>query len=140
MLFLFFGRKTRLTAKPGDLALVFGTLFGAAQVIMESLRDDGHMLWGFVRASQIISILLPVAAITLFSIRLIRKEGMSLKPVAAWLIAGAAIGLAIIKEFDIDTSNNLTREYALMSLAMAVLAAVALLLWRKAKAVQKQNT
>lgn len=140
MLCLFFGRKTRLTAKPGDLALIFGTLFGSAQVIMESLRDDGHMLWGFVRASQIISILLPVAAIALFSIRLIRREGMNLRPAAAWLIAGAAIVLAIIKEFDIDTSNNLTREYALMSLAMAVLAAVALLLWRKAKAVQKQNT
>jgi phosphatidylglycerol---prolipoprotein diacylglyceryl transferase len=139
MLCLFFGRKTRKTAKPGDLALVFGTLFGTAQVIMESLRDDGHMLWGFVRASQIISILLPVTAIIVFSVRLIHREGMSWRPLAAWLTAGAAIGLAIIKEFDIDTSNNLTREYALMSLAMAVLAAVALLLWRKVK-VQKQNS
>lgn len=138
MLCLFLGRKSRLTAKPGDLALVMGTLFGSAQVIMESLRDDGHMLWGFVRASQIISILLPVAAIVMFSIRLIRHEGMSWRPLASWLIAGAAIGLAIIKEFDIDTSNNLVREYALMSLAMAVLAAVTLLLWRKTK-IQKQN-
>ena len=139
MLCLFFGKKTRLPAKPGDLALVFGTLFGSAQVIMESLRDDGHMLWGFVRASQIISILLPAAAIVVFSVRLIRRDGMSWRPLVAWLIAGAAIGLAIIKEFDIDTSNNLTREYALMSLAMAVLAAVALLLWRNVK-VQKQNS
>ncbi len=139
MLCLFFGKKTSLTAKPGDLALVFGTLFGSVQVIMESLRDDGHMLWGFVRASQIVSILLPVAAIVIFSVRIIRREGMSWRPAAAWLIAGAAIGLAVIKEFDIDTSNNLTREYALMSLAMAVLAAVALLLWRNAK-TQKQNS
>jgi phosphatidylglycerol:prolipoprotein diacylglycerol transferase len=139
MLCLYFGRKTRKTAKPGDLALVFGTLFGSAQVIMESLRDDGHMLWGFVRASQIISILLPVAAIIVFSARLIHREGMSWRPVAAWLIAGASIGLGIIKEFDIDTSNNLTREYALMSLAMAVLAAVALLLWKKIK-IQKQSS
>jgi phosphatidylglycerol:prolipoprotein diacylglycerol transferase len=138
MLFLFFGNKTRETSKPGDLALVFGTLFGSAQVIMESLRDDGHMLWGFVRASQIISILLPVAAIVIFSIRLIKREGMRWQFAVSWLISGAAIGLAIIKEFDIDTSNNLTREYALMSLAMAVLAAAALLLWRKAS-IQKQN-
>jgi hypothetical protein len=64
---------------------------------------------------------------------------MSWRPVAAWLIAGASIGLGIIKEFDIDTSNNLTREYALMSLAMAVLAAVALLLWKKIK-IQKQSS
>jgi drug/metabolite transporter (DMT)-like permease len=135
---LFFGNKTRETSKPGDLALVFGTLFGSAQVIMESLRDDGHMLWGFVRASQIISILLPVAAIVIFSIRLIKREGMRWQFAVSWLISGAAIGLAIIKEFDIDTSNNLTREYALMSLAMAVLAAAALLLWRKAS-IQKQN-
>ncbi len=139
MLCLFFGKKTRKAAKPGDLALVFGTLFGSAQVIMESLRDDGHMLWGFVRASQIVSILLPVAAIVVFSVRLIRREGMSWRPLAAWLAAAAAIGLAIIKEFDIDTSNNLTREYALMSLAMAVLAAVALLLWKSVK-MQKQRS
>ncbi len=132
MLCLFFGRKTRATLRPGDLALVFGTLFGSAQVVLESLRDDGHMLWGFVRASQIISILLPVAAVIVFSVRLIRREGMRLHPVLAWITAAAAIGLAVIKEFDIDTSDNLFREYALMSLAMAALAAVALLLLRKA--------
>ena len=173
MLCLFFGRRTRLTAKPGDLALVFGTLFGSTQVIAESLRDDGHMLWGFVRASQIISIFLPVTAILVFCYRLVMREGKNLRPFQCWLILAvdalvpisavhvlaarliraegtglwptlsllimdASIALAIIKEFDIDTSNNLTREYALMSLAMAVLAAVALILWRKAKA-QKQN-
>ncbi len=133
MLCLFFGRRARATAKPGDLALVFGSLFGSAQVVLESLRDDGHMLWGFVRASQIISILLPAAAIAVFSVRLIKRHGFHWQPLAAWLTAAAAIGLGVIKEFDIDTSNNLTREYALMSLAMAVLAAVALLLWRMAK-------
>ncbi len=132
MLCLFFGRKTRATAKPGDLALVFVTLFGSAQVVLESLRDDGHLLWGFVRVSQIISILLPVAAVIVFSVRSIRREGVKWQLVLSWLIAAAAIGLGIIKEFDIDTSNNLTREYALMSLAMAVLAAIALLLWRRA--------
>ncbi len=133
MLCLFFGRKTRATAKPGDLALVFGTLFGSAQVILESLRDDGHLLWGFVRASQVISILLPVTALAVFSVRVIRGERMSWRPAAAWFMAASAIGLAVIKEFDIDTSDNLPREYALMSLAMAVLAAAALVLWRRTK-------
>lgn len=133
MLCLFFGKKTRATARPGDLALVFGTLFGSAQVVLESLRDDGHMLWGFVRASQIISALLPVAAVVVFSVQLIRREDVGRKLIASWLLAAAGIGFAIIKEFDIDTSNNLFRDYALMSIAMAVLASSALYLWREAK-------
>ena len=133
MICLFFGRKTNATAKSGDLALVFGGLFGSAQVILESLRDDGHLLWGFVRASQVISILLPVAAIAIFSIRLIQREGMGIKVIASWLVAAGAIAIGIIKEFDIDTSNNLLREYLIMSLSMATLAAVMLMQWKWAK-------
>ncbi len=133
MVCLFLGKKTRAAALPGDLALVFGALFGSAQVVLESLRDDGHLLWGFVRASQVISILLPVAAIAVFSVQLIRREGMGWRPVAAWLAAAGSIAVAIVKEFDIDTSNNLFREYLIMSLAMVALAAVVLLLWRRAK-------
>ena len=133
MLCLFFGRKTRATARPGDLALVFGTLFGSAQVVLESLRDDGHLMWGFVRASQIISILLPVAAVIVFSVRLIRREGVGTRLILSWLLAAAAIGFAVIKEFDVDISNNLFRDYALMSLAVAALASAALFLWRRAK-------
>jgi uncharacterized membrane-anchored protein len=104
---------------------------------MESLRDDGHLMWGFVRASQVISILLPVAALTVFSSRLIKKEGMSYKPVIAWTAAAASIVLAILKEFDIDTSSNLAREYALMSLAMAVLVTSVLMVWKYAKDKRK---
>lgn len=137
MVVLFLGKKAE-AAKPGDLALVFITLFGSAQVVLESLRDDRHMLLGFVRASQIISILLPVAAIAVFSIRVIRREGMRGWVIAAWLVAAAAIVLAVVKEFAVDTSDSLTREYLMMSFAMAVLAAVALLLWKRAKRNQLQ--
>ena len=133
LLCLFFGRKTRATARPGDLALVFGTLFGSAQVVLESLRDDGHLMWGFVRASQIISILLPVAAVIVFSARLIRREGVGTRLILSWLLTVAAIVFAVIKEFDVDISNNLFRDYALMSLAMTALASAALFLWRRTK-------
>ncbi len=133
MLCLFFSGKARQTAKPGDLALVFGALYGSVQVVMESLRDDGHLLWGFVRFSQIASILLPVAAIVVFSVRLIKREGFNWRHIAAWVVAIACIVVGVLKEFDIDTSNNLLREYTIMSLAMAGLTAVALLLWRRLK-------
>ena len=119
MLCLFFGKKTRQTAKPGDLALVFGTLYGSVQVVMESLRDDGHLLWGFVRFSQITSILLPVAAVVVFSVRLIKRDGFNWQPIVAWVAGIACIVVGVLKEFDIDTSNNLLREYTIMSLAMA---------------------
>lgn len=129
MLWLFFSKKIASSSRPGDLALVFGALFGAPQVILESMRDDGHLLWGFVRASQIISILLPVAAVIIFSARLIRREGISWRPAVALVVTAGSIAVAILKEFDIDTSSHLVREYTIMSLAMAALAAAALLLW-----------
>lgn len=134
MLALFFGKKTQRTARPGDLCWVFVVLFGASQVIFESLRDDGHLLWGFVRASQVISILGPVAAIAVFSTRIARVKGMNWMLPGGWAVAAGSIALAVVKEFDIDTSNNLTREYIIMALAMASLAAVAMLLWKKQKA------
>lgn len=137
MLCLFFGKKTKQSARPGDLALVFGALYGSAQVVLESLRDDGHLLWGFVRFSQIASILLPVAAVAVFGIRLIRREGFGWRPIAAWIACAACIVVGVLKEFDIDTSSNLLREYTIMSLSMAGLCAAALLLWRRLKREEK---
>lgn len=43
---------------PEDTALLFFLiLYGATQILLESLRHEGHMVWGFVKAQQIFAFL-----------------------------------------------------------------------------------
>jgi prolipoprotein diacylglyceryltransferase len=112
----------------GDKALLFIILYGAAQVVLESMRDDFHMLWGFVRAQQIFAIFLPVTAAVIFSVRMYRSGTAVRVLIPIWLLGAAGIILGVIKEFDIDTSLNLFIDYGLMVLAVAALAGAAVLL------------
>jgi len=111
--------------RAGDKAFLFFSLYGAAQIVFESMRDDFHMLWGFVRAQQVFAIFMPIAAIVVCSIRIAKKKG-SVKPlIPYWIGTAGCVALGIIKEFDIDTSKNLFVDYGMMALAVGVLAAIA---------------
>lgn len=114
-------KKTRAWPK-GDLALIAISFFGSAQVVLESMRDDGHMVWGFIRANQLFAVFLPVAALVVFTIRGIKQKGkITEEPIFCWVLGVAAIALGIIKEFDVDTSTNLWIDYGVMSLSMVLL-------------------
>lgn len=123
---------------PGNKALLLGTLYGAAQVVLESMRDDFHMLWGFVRAQQVYAIFLPVIAIAVFSVRIKKRAGMTRTLILSWVLALAAVSLGIIKEFDIDTSKNLFIDYGVMIFAVAVLAGVSV--WLMIKSGRKAQS
>ena len=118
---LVFGKKTRAWPK-GDLALIAISFYGCAQVVLESMRDDGHMVWGFIRANQLFAVFLPVAALVVFTVRGIKQKGKITKePIFCWVLGAAAIALGIIKEFDVDTSTNLWIDYGVMSLALVLM-------------------
>lgn len=125
MLFL---RKQRW--RSGDTALACISLYGAAQIIFESMRDDFHMLWGFVRAQQVYAIFMPIIAIVILSTRIKKRSGDIYGLVIPWVITALGIILGIIKEFDIDTSANLFMDYGIMALAVAMVAGVSLYLIR----------
>lgn len=139
MLVLFFNRSIGQGAKKGDLALVCGALYGAAQVVMESMRDDLHLMWGFVRPQQIFSILLPVAAIIVFGLRIIKGRKGRAIPYTAFILSLACVVIGILQEFAIDTSENLWKEYSILGGAMALLAFIALFLWHRAKRLQAEG-
>lgn len=118
----------KINWRAGDKAFLFFSLYGAAQIVFESMRDDFHMLWGFVRAQQVFAIFMPIAAIVACSLRIAQKKG-SIKPlVPYWVGTAGCVALGIIKEFDIDTSKNLFVDYGMMALAVGALAAIAILL------------
>ncbi|NLB89936.1 MAG: prolipoprotein diacylglyceryl transferase [Clostridiales bacterium] len=130
-LWLFYSKKFAGKSKAGDLALLSTSLFGAAQVIFESLKDDGHlMIRVFVRFSQIFAIVFPVVAVVFFSVKVIQKSGWSWKPILSWLLVAIAIGVGIYQEFQIDVTANIVKEYLIMTGAVTMLLLTVIWMWR----------
>ena len=123
--------------RPGDKTLLFITLYGSAQAMLESMRDDFHLMWGFVRAQQVYAIGLPLLALILLTVRLKGSVWATRVSVLAWTAAVAGIALAIIKEFDIDTSRHLFWDYTLMAAALAIPVITVIILLRRTNMLDK---
>ncbi len=125
------GKRTR---RSGDVLLTFMTLYGSAQMFLESLRDDSHMVIYFIRINQIAALIMVLIPFVIWMVRWVRK-GAKKPPV---LIACAVLLLAIIKgiiqEFAVDSDPNLLWEYSQMALCVTVMAAVTLLVRGRANA------
>ena len=116
----------------GDLLLLFMTLYGCVQVVLESMRDDAHMIvHHFVHINQIIAIVLPVIAVVIWGLRALKNGTKKGQMIAIWLVSAAMIGVGIAQEFAVDHSENLFIDYGIMAAAMAVIAIGALYLRRK---------
>ncbi len=117
MIYLIFRGKEAL--RGGDVLLMVLTLLGCVQVLLESLRNDGHMVVHFVRINQVLAMALPVIALAIWS-----RRGK--KPLVSWLVVVAAIALATRQEFRIDSSENLWLDYGIMALCLALVAVTTL--------------
>lgn len=117
----------------GDGMLVFLTVYGCAMVVLESLRDDGHLVVHFVRIQQVIAVILPVVSLGVWSRRLLRLDGTKKRQVLiTWLLFAVAISIGIVQEFAIDSSENLWLDYGIMAVCVAAMAASALRIRRLA--------
>lgn len=86
----------------GDVALIFFSLYGASQMVLESLRDDGHLLIIFLRAAQVGAVLMPVAATAVFSRRYARIRGVDRRIVVSWVIVLLSVAAGVLLEFSLD--------------------------------------
>lgn len=190
-LILFFNRRHKRRARPGDLAMIAYSLFAVSQILMESLRDDAHMLMGFIRFEQVCFAMIPLLALLIFGARyahireakkatiaawlllpiaalvlllmihplnhvldLTEKRGLGLGILAAlggymalflrvkgadvrltvtWLVALLAVAGCVMVEFSVDGSDNLIRDYAVMSACCAALFLAPCTLWQTLK-------
>lgn len=111
----------------GDVTLTLMTLLGATQVVLESLRNDGHMVVHFVRVQQVVYLLMALCALLICARRLKRRHGMKKsQQLALWLIALACVALGILMEFRVDRGSLKLLYYGVMTLCMATIAAMAL--------------
>lgn len=125
---LFFRSQNR---RNGDAALFFFSLYGASQVLLESMRDDGHMLVIFLRIGQVVAALLPLVVCGMVCKRVSRRHAL-----IGWLVQLAAAAGIVLLEFSLDGrltfgTPTLLRDYGLMALCCAVMAGVNLSMLRK---------
>ncbi len=109
--------------RAGDTFLLFLILFGAVQVILESLRFDQHMHISFVGLQQVMAMLLLAAGVTVAALRRMKDKRRMAMTALILLPVAAAVGVGL--EFAIDrTTMNRYLLYALFMLTMAVPAAL----------------
>ena len=124
----------KLRNQAGDTALIVFSLYGASQILLESMRDDGHMLVIFLRIGQLAAFLLPLAACVILSRRCKSKKTVWF----AWLVIALCVAMVVVLEFSLDGrltfgTPTLLRDWSLMAAACAVLAAVPCVLLYKAR-------
>lgn len=120
-------------ARSGDACLVSLGLMGALQVLLESLRNDGHLVVHFVRIQQVLSLVALVVVFGIFSARRC-KSGMKISHLLLqWLITLACIGVGIWMEFRVDRGSLKLLYYGVMALCMGTILGMALVDRRKAE-------
>ena len=102
----------------GDRALFFAAVFGASQILFESMRDDGHMLLIFLRVGQ-----LGAAALLIAASALLTKRAGRLCRTAMWIDIPACILGIVLLEFSLDGRitighPTLLRDYLLMTILL----------------------
>lgn len=106
----------RLKEHSGDTALFFFSLYGASQMILESMRDDGHMMLIFLRVGQLAAALMPIIACAVLLKRFNAKRKL-----VTWIGLILCAALIVLLEFSLDgrlTIGNptLARDYFVMFL------------------------
>lgn len=117
----------RSQRRAGYAARLLTVLFCASQVLLESLRGDGHMLLGFVRVQQAIYFVALLALAASRIARVAKGERFLGKPLALCCVLLLSFALCVLMEFRVDASRNLWLDYALMALGLAAMGAVCML-------------
>jgi phosphatidylglycerol---prolipoprotein diacylglyceryl transferase len=110
MLWLASSKKSR---KAGDLSLLFFALYGAGQVLFESMRDDGHMVLGFIRVQQVLGLLCPLIALSVLCRRYGRLHGARDAVTAAWTMLPMATMILIMMVAPVNHVLDLSGHIAL---------------------------
>ncbi len=128
--------KERRHGKTGDTALFFCMLFGASQILLDSMRDDGHMLIIFLRIGQLSAALLVVLSCILLSRRYRRQGGRKPRLWFTWTGMTLCMLGVVALEFSLDGrftwgAPSMLRDYLIMAALCAAMFALPYSLLRK---------
>lgn len=97
LLFLLRAAKQGKTIPDGHSFALMAFLYGVVMILIESLRRDGHMVWGFVHAEMLLDLAMALPALLWLAKT---KKRILLSLLASCVMAGAVI----ILEFALDRS------------------------------------
>lgn len=94
------GRKNKNSVS-GDICLLMLLLYGCTQTLFESMRTDSLFLLsiGFVRISQVVSIILATISYVIFSVRSAKKNGVIPQYIVLWVCSLIFIAVSFYMEF-----------------------------------------
>lgn len=127
----------KLKDHAGGTAIVVFSLYGASQILLESMRDDGHMLIIFLRVGQLAAFLMPLVCCGILSRRVKNQKLVT----AAWIVVALCVAAVAALEFSLDgrlTFGNptLARDWSLMACACAALFAMPCVLLHSSRKAQ----
>lgn len=131
--------KQQSNARPGDTALFFCMLFGATQVLLDSMRDDGHTLLIFLRIGQLGAAVLLLLSCGVLSHRC-RKQNINAAHVGlSWLVMALCVAGVVVLEFSLDGrftwgNPSMLRDYLLMGTLCLLMFLTTFRLLKKASA------
>ncbi len=120
-LWFFFAKGTRRKPRHGDVGMIVYALLGSSQVLLESLRDDGHMLLGFIRMQQLGFVLMPLLALLVLSIRYGHIREAKGATVTAWVLLPLMALIALLMIHPINHVLDLTNHRAVGFACLAAL-------------------
>ena len=130
ILFIVILRIAAVDIRPGYVFMKACILYGATQVLMESLRYDSHLMFSFVGVQHVLSMVLLGIPVLLLAKRALKKQkGLA---IAAMIMIPAVVGLLVFLEFQIDrTETNRYLLYGIYTLALAAPTVCGFLLARR---------
>ncbi len=105
--------RTAKRRRDGDAAMIFFALYGAGQVLFESMRDDGHMVLGFIRVQQVLALLCPLLVLGIFCRRYGKLRGARDAVTAAWTALPVAAFILILMLAPVNHVLDLSGHIAL---------------------------
>ena len=108
--------------RSGNTVLAFMSVYGLSQTMLESMRNDSLFMvtLGFVRISQIISILLALASLVIISVSVCHRQKPRMGQFAAWVLSIAALSAAVWCEVKMS-AILMAQNYTIMGISMAVM-------------------
>ena len=126
---------------PGDGMLLFAGLYAAPQIVLESLRRDEFLRWGFVRVEEVFSGVVILLVLILWCIR--AGRGRNVQKALCFVLFVAMVVFCLLLEFATEgriaflVFLDVWHCYALMAAASAAIAAC--VLWMRRINLMKRS-
>ncbi len=126
-------RRLKAAGRDGRAFTLACLLFGVTQTLFESLRNDGHLSYGFIKVQQVASAMLLTGVLVFLSVRLLKhRREKKFLPVLTLCLLPLVLGGLIGVEFMLDRSTlGKLISYAAFLAVLAVPLTLGLLLDRQ---------